>query len=283
MAGNTPHDDQDEFIFASKRAIFVGVLIILVLLIYIMVENIENLPPDKPSQSALLPQNVPVKQEVVHQVTPQPASPPARDTQEVDVGFRVSGRIAEMFFAEHAEVKQGDILASLDQTPFEEALASAMAQLRAAQANYTSHLPTSSFNAIESARADVETAQHTYDVAHAELEKRGGLLIAGQLDNVYNDDVQDEHDTKLNLERIRRESVQQQNIAANNPDRDDDKAAIQIARNNVASAEANLADTQLLAPAAGIIVSRVSEVGATVPAGAAVYTLSVPRTAVPNP
>jgi len=283
MTENNSHNDQDEFIFTGKRAIFVGVLIVLGLAIVIMVGDIENLPSDKPSQSASLPQNATVKQEVVHQVIPQPASVPVRDTQEVDVGFRVSGHIAEMFFAEHAEVKQGDILASLDQAPFEEALASAMAQLRTAQANYTSHLPTSSFNAIESARADIETAQHTYDVAHAELEKRGGLLIAGQLDNVYDDDVQNEHDSKLHLERIRRESVQQQNIAANNPDRDDDKAAIQIARNNVASAEANLADTQLRAPAAGIIASRVSEVGATVPVGAAVYTLSVPATAVLNP
>lgn len=282
MANHDPND-KDKFVVACKRAIYVGVLIVLGLVVALMVEDIEHVPLDHPYQSVLLPQNVPVKQEAALQGAPQPANTPASDTQEVAVGFRVSGQITQMFFADHAEVKQGDILASLDQAPFEDAVTSAMAQVRTAQANYIENLPTRSFNAIEAARTEVETAQHTYDEAHAELKERGSLLVAGQLDNVYNDDVQDEHDTRLNLERMRRELVQQKNVAANNPDRDDDKAAIRLAQNNLALAESNLTDSQLLAPSAGIIASRVSEIGDNVAADAPVYTLSVPVTGMPNP
>jgi len=264
MADNDPNNDENTFIFAGKRMVFAGMLIVLGLLVYIMVKDIQKLP---------------------HGNTSRVASAPANAAREVAVGFRVSGRINQMFFAEHAEVKQGDILASLDKVPFEEALAAAKAQLQVAQAEYnkSSHLPTSNFNAIEAARATVETAQHTYDTAHAELEKRRSIMVAGQMDNVYDDDVQNERDAELNLERTRRELAQQEDAAGNRPDRAANQAAVQAAQANVVIAETNLADTQLLAPAAGIIASRSGEIGATMPAGATVYTLSVPKTAAPNP
>ena len=280
MSNNEPND-QDEFVVICKRVIYAGVLIILGLVATFIVEDIEHLPSDHPSQSVSPSQNTPIKQETAHQNTPQPANAPVSDTKEITIGFRVGGQITKMFFAELAEVKQGDILASLDKTPFEDAVKSAMAQLQTAKVNYINHLPTNSFNAIETAQTDVETAQHIYDVSYAELEKRGRMLIAGELDNVYNDDVQDEHDTKLNLEKMRRGLVQQKNTAANNPDRDDDKAAIQTAKNNLSNAEDNLTNTQLLAPSAGIIASRVSKVGDNVAAHAPVYILSVKTTENP--
>ncbi len=287
MADNDPNDNRNTILFAGKEAIIVGTLIVLGLAAYFMVSVIRDLPPDDPSQQAALkaPQDVPQKQEPPVQGPPQPASTPVSDTEEVTVGFRVSGRITQMFFAERAEVKQGDVLASLDKAPFEAVLASARSQLQAAQTAYNNspHLSTRSFNIIEAERANVETAQHTYDAAHTELEKRRALLVPGELDNVYNNNVQSEHDAKLNLERAQRKLAQQKNVIHNSMDRDDDKVALKLAQNNVADAEANLADTQLSAPASGIIASRVSEIGATVTVGAAVYTLSVPKAALPNP
>jgi HlyD family secretion protein len=267
MIDNDPHNDSNKL--TSKKVFFAGMIIVLGLLVYMLVKDIKRIPSGNPEQD-------------VSQTTPQAPTPPASGTHDVPVAFRVSGRITNMFFAEHAKVQQGDILASLDKMPFEEALTAARAQLQVAQAEYnrSAHLPTSTFNAIEAARANVETAQHAYDAAHLELEKRRALLVAGELDNVYNDDVQNDHDAELNLERTRRELAHEED-AANNADRDADKASVQAAEANLAIAETNLADTQLLAPAAGIVASRASEVGATISEDTPVYILSVPKTPTP--
>jgi HlyD family secretion protein len=249
----------------GKKLFFVGMLVALGLLIYLMTREIETLPPTHPPQHAAL------------QYAPQD-HPPASHARQITLGFPVAGRIEQMFFAEQASVKKGDVLASLDKKSFEEALANAKAQLQLAQADYNNsiHIPTSNFNAIEAARADVETAQHAYDEAHAELEKRRSILVAGELDNVYTDDVQDERDTKLDLQRARRKLAQEEDAAGNMRSRDEYKAAVQAAQANVNSAESDLAATQLIAPAAGIVISRSAEPGATVQANAPVYVLSVP-------
>jgi len=252
---NNNDDEEDKFSFAGKRAVFAVMLIVLGVLGYLMARNIEDLPPHSSQPLAFSSGSAP---------------------REIDAGFPVGGRIAQMFFAEGAKVKPGDILATLDKKPFEQALAAAKAQLAVASADYnkSTHIPTSNFNAIEEARANVETAQHVFDTAHDELEKRRSIMVAGQLDNVYADDVQNERDAELELERTRRKLAQEEDAAGNQMDRDQYKAAMQAAQVNVETAETNLAGTQLAAPFAGTIIRRASEVGAMVAVGAAVYRLS---------
>jgi len=291
MADNNPKGDDNKFFLAEKEAVLIAVFIVLGLLIFILVSYIQNLPIYIPVQRAALenPQNMPVRQDA----PPPVASPSAINPQGVAVGFLVSGRITQMFFVEHAEVKQGDLLALLDKAPFENMQAAAEAQLQATQVDYnnSSRLPAANFNIIEAAKATVESAQHTYDNASAELEKRRSFMVAGEKDNVYDDDVQNVHDAELNLEKAHRELMQQEEIAAakqqeliaNNTDLGEKKSAMQAAQNNIAIAETNLAATQLRAPADGIIVSRDSDIGATVSAGTAVYTLSPHAAAVTNP
>jgi len=273
MAGNAPNNERDPFIVAEKKVMFAAIIIVLLLMAYIMVASIQEMPASVPSQQLVL--KTPASSET---------KKPADTAQEIAVKFLVSGRITQMFFVEHAQVKKGDILASLDRTPFEEALASARAQLQLVTAEYNKPtiIPTTAYNAIETARAAVEKAKYNYDITHAELEKRGKLLVAGETDNVYDDDVQNERDAELNLESKRRELARQQEIAANNPGQYVDKSAIQAAQMNVVIAETNLNDTQLLAPADGIIASRVSEIGATITTDSTIYILSIPLTAVSN-
>lgn len=56
------------------------------------------------------------------------------DIREVGLGFRVSGRIAEMRYEEGDEVKVGDVLSVLDKQPFQEQYDLAAANLREAEA-----------------------------------------------------------------------------------------------------------------------------------------------------
>lgn len=56
------------------------------------------------------------------------------DIRDVTLGFRVSGRIAEMRFEEGDQIRRGDVVAVLDKEPFLDDLALAQAELDEATA-----------------------------------------------------------------------------------------------------------------------------------------------------
>lgn len=56
------------------------------------------------------------------------------DIRDVSLGFKVAGRVEALFVDEGDQVKQGDLLARLDQKSFQDELALAKAKLAAAQA-----------------------------------------------------------------------------------------------------------------------------------------------------
>jgi len=274
MAGNRPDNDDDKFLFASKGVIVTGGLIIAGLLFYIGSRDIsetESASGGNKLQGVVAPAFV----------EQQPLTPPAaNEAQKLDLGFTVGGTIAQMFFSEHDRVKAGDILASLDKAPFEKELESARARLQAAIDDYNqpTHLTAESFNAIEAARTRVEEAQYAYDTARKSVEKRRKLVVPGQEDNVYNNELQNEQDTKLLLEKRQRELAWQQNEAVYKSDRNAYKAAVEIARNHVARAEADLLHADLAAPVSGIVTSRAGSVGDKVAVGAPVYNVAVSKT-----
>src|SRR5690242_201732 len=49
------------------------------------------------------------------------------DVRLVDIGFRVSGKVVQLFFEEGDVVKEGELLAILDKTPYDSALEEAIA------------------------------------------------------------------------------------------------------------------------------------------------------------
>jgi len=58
------------------------------------------------------------------------------DIRQVDLGFRVYGRIQTLYYDEGDSVKEGQLMAALDTTPYEEDVAKAKAQLGVARAGY---------------------------------------------------------------------------------------------------------------------------------------------------
>jgi multidrug efflux pump subunit AcrA (membrane-fusion protein) len=268
----------------NRRAALAVVLVALAGLGYAAFKEMRGLPPDHAQRVSL---EIPGKDAPVRQtgwlqgMLEEPAAPARR---ELAVGFRITGNIAEMLLAEGAAFKKGDVLATLDKAPFEEALLSARAKLQLALAEYnkSTHLPPSIFHSIEAARANLETAEYAHDTAQAELERRRGTFTAGYaryVDNVYDNTAQNERDARLDMERKRRELAYLQDSAVNNMNLDAARAGLQAAYADVTLAETQLTDTRLLAPADGVIARRASEVGVNVPAGAPVYVLSIPSAA----
>ncbi len=57
------------------------------------------------------------------------------DVRQVDIGFRVAGRVAELFYEEGDFVKEGTLMAILERTPYDSQIEQAKANVDAAKAN----------------------------------------------------------------------------------------------------------------------------------------------------
>ncbi|MES2345545.1 MAG: efflux RND transporter periplasmic adaptor subunit [Chlamydiota bacterium] len=58
------------------------------------------------------------------------------DVRQVDIGFRVSGQVTQLLYEEGDLVKKGDLLAVLDQTPYNNLAQEALANMNSIKASY---------------------------------------------------------------------------------------------------------------------------------------------------
>src|SRR5258708_26154304 len=85
------------------------------------------------------------------------------DIRQVNLGFRVSGRLKEMKPEEGDAVQAGDVIAVLDDGPYQDQVHLAEAQVAQAQASYTKMVNGFRLEEIEQARAQLAQAKANYD------------------------------------------------------------------------------------------------------------------------
>jgi len=199
------------------------------------------------------------------------------DIREVELGFRVPGRLASMRFEEGDRVAEGDLMARLDQRPFRDDVRLAEAEIAREQANLDKLEAGTRPEEIEQARAVV--AEHEAILANAErlFARRARLVGTGAVSDQEYDDAR----ARVDEARARLISAQKAlELAIEGPRKEDiaaARAALDAAKARLAAAETALADTELHGPAAGVILTRVREPGAIVAPGDPVYTLSLDR------
>ena len=110
------------------------------------------------------------------------------DVRLVDLGFRVAGRVDSLFFEEGDVVKPGQLLAVLDQTPYDAQLNQAVANLDAVTANLKNAeiLLTRRGELIGVggvSQEDLDNAQANYDQLYANW-MQANAAVAVQQDNM---------------------------------------------------------------------------------------------------
>jgi HlyD family secretion protein len=200
------------------------------------------------------------------------------DIREVQLGFRVAGRLQAMHFEEGDTVAAGDVLASLDDRPMRESLAVAEARVLEAQARLDRFNTGSRPQEIEQAQARVTEAEAALGNAQQELRRQRELMKAGLSSQRLLDTAVANHDQTearlkankqalgLSVEGFRKEEIAEAQAGL---------VAAQAQRDQV---QTQIDDAQLSAPSAGIIQTRVREPGAMISVGAPVYTLSLTDT-----
>src|SRR4051812_20109287 len=86
------------------------------------------------------------------------------DVHQVELAFRVSGRIAKLDVDEGAHVEAGTVLAELDRVPFEQDVAAATAEVAMAQAQFDK--VTRGFRQEEIAQAAATVRQREADLTN---------------------------------------------------------------------------------------------------------------------
>ena len=197
------------------------------------------------------------------------------DVHQVELAFRVTGRVARLEAQEGDRVATGAVLAQLDRVPFETDVAAAQADVQQAQAQLEKL--QHGYRSEEIAQARAIVAQRAADLSNARvtLKRQQELVAAGLVTHQQIDDAQARVDQSEAQLAGARDQLAMEQRGSRAEDIDSAKAMLAAAQARLAKTQTALADATLLAPSAGIISVRAREAGAMVQAGQTVYTLTL--------
>ncbi len=205
------------------------------------------------------------------------ASGKVKALNTVDVGAQVSGEVKRLFVDVGDEVKQGDLIAQIDQVTQNNTLSNEQASLEQSEA------------ALQSAQAEALSRQAGLKSAYADLASRQSELKQAQSDFarlqglVAIDAIsQQEYDTQATSVDTAKAAVAnaqaaidtaKASIVTAQADISSQQAAIRKSQTNVSTAEEDLSYTTIRAPMSGTVVSITTEQGTTVNASQTAPTL----------
>ena len=195
------------------------------------------------------------------------------DIRQVNLGFRVGGRIREMRFEEGDAVRAGDLVAVLDEEPYRDQVNLAKAQLAQAAANLTKMINGSRPQEIDQGRAQVAQAQANVENADLTYQRENELRRTNAISKQEFDNAIATRDANRAQLRSAQANLALLEAGSRQEDIDAARALVQHDKSNLETAEVSLSDCQLLAPTDGVIITRALEPGAIVAAGTTVYAL----------
>lgn len=197
------------------------------------------------------------------------------EVRQVNLAFKVAGRIVQLMVDEGDTVKPGQVLSSLDKIYFEDDLAQMRAQRDQMAADFAKMKAGYRVEEIAQARAVAAEREATLANATITLDRARQLLAtAAGNRRTYDDAVAAEREAAARLNSARQALAL---VEAGNRAEDIEAARARLAEKEalVKDYERRLADADLVAPNAGVILSRVRENGSIVRDGETIYVLSL--------
>ncbi|SOD93604.1 HlyD family efflux transporter periplasmic adaptor subunit [Caenispirillum bisanense] len=196
------------------------------------------------------------------------------EVRQVDVAFTVEGRLAEVLVEEGDAVRAGEPVARMERGYFEDALAIASARV-AAQEQVLAKLEAGSRpQEVAAAEAERAAAEAQLVNARAEFTRQEDLVRTRAAAQRSLDDARAALDVARNRaaaaeERLSllREGARAEDVAAARAQLEGERALRDLAQRR-------LSDTELTAPADGVVMSRVREPGSVLAPGATVVSLA---------
>jgi HlyD family secretion protein len=197
------------------------------------------------------------------------------DVRQVNLSFKVGGRIDTLTVDEGDSVKAGQVVATLERVYFDDDLRLARAQRDAAAATLERLVNGSRPEEIAQARARVDELKATLvrarqDFSRSEQGHRTGAVTREEFDRTRSVVQETEAQQKSAEQALR--------LAELGPRREDiaqARAQLRAEEARVTQIERQIADSRLLAPNDGTILTRAREKGAIVQPGETVFALTL--------
>lgn len=197
------------------------------------------------------------------------------EIREVQMGFRVGGRIERILVDEGDRVRPGQVLAELDLRPLNDRLAGAEARLAAASASAARDVNGSRPQQIDAAEAAVADARAGLAEARRQHERRRALAGKGFMSKAELQTAE----AAVSAAEARLDAAQAQLSLLREGSRSEDKAASSAARAAVLAerqtVQTDIVDAVIRAAEPGQVLTRAREVGAIVQPGQTVLTLAL--------
>jgi HlyD family secretion protein len=197
------------------------------------------------------------------------------DIREVNLGFRVAGRLQEVLRDEGDAVKVGEILARLDDEPYRHEVEESRGQIGSLRARLALLEAGNRPQEIGQARAQVFEREVTATNAER-LYKRQEQLFQNRTVSIQE---RDDAEANYRESEARLKSARERLNLLESGFRVEDiaqaKAELARAEGSLASAELKVTDTVLKSPADGVVLTRAQEPGAILQAGTTVLTVSL--------
>jgi HlyD family secretion protein len=197
------------------------------------------------------------------------------DVRQAELAFNVAGRIRAMHVEEGDRIAAGQLLAELEDETFRAEVEAAAARV-AAQEAVVRRLETGSRpEEIARAEAEVRAAEATLENAELRLRRMEQLVTERFVPVAERDAaLAAERTARAELDRARQELA----LARKGPREEEiaeARARLEAERAAQALARKHLADTRLVAPEAGTVLTRMQEPGNVVMASTPVYAIAL--------
>jgi HlyD family secretion protein len=199
------------------------------------------------------------------------------DVRQVNLAFKVEGRIETLAVDEGDEARAGQVIATLDKRYFADELRLARARSDNAAANLARLVHGSRPEEIAQARADLGQREATLDLARANLKRGEELAPGGAISKEELDQRRQAVQVGEANVNYAKAALRLAEIGPRQEDIDAARAMLGQQEAMLVQSERRLTDAELAAPADGIILTRARERGAIVQPGETVFTLTLAR------
>lgn len=197
------------------------------------------------------------------------------DIRQVDLGFRVNGRIARVLVDEGNAVDPGQPLALLDNDLLTQQRDQAAAELEKQQASLARLERGYRVEEIAQARAAVSGSAALAENAQTNLNRVAAMRVSNAISQKDLDNARAQYREASAKLRSNQDQLDMLLSGYREEEVVAQRAAVAAARAACNHAEIQLQDATLVAPQKGIVLTRAREAGAIVQAGQTVYTLAL--------
>ena len=210
------------------------------------------------------------------------------EIRQVDLAFNSEGTVTALQKQEGDTVKQGEIVATLDDATYRSAAALAQARRDSAQAQLDKLVHGTRKEDIDQARANAAAAQAVLADAKVTYERQTGLAATNATTRQMVDDARRGLDFATAQLAQTQAALAEAVAGPRVEDIDAARAQLHEAESELDLAQTQLARTVLKAPCDGIVMTRVIEPGTVVLPNSAVYSVAISgevwvRAFVPEP